>query len=400
METLGGSSTGTSYSTGHWETTNGWASYSTKTTGTEVSSRSGWSLSRSIIPGFHRKKREGKLLGYGWYNHYQYQYESPSVTLLLTRISNPLNQCKFIIGGDFAAMDSILGGDVLRDAANSADVRPAVQQAVASLSSKQFDLGVFAGELRQNMLMFASLANRAANIIAVTRVAQDEIQRQRRTIIRYPSKQLRVKRKVRSYTGRYLAAEFGWIPLYRDIQSFIESANIESRKTRYFSTGTGNGFNVPRTFSASGTFHTGSSSATGESSLSVSVRGRAAADIVLPRFRVNPLEVAWEVIPYSFVADWFFTVGRALVAASNTLASRQLASCGSILVSGSGAISTNWIGNSSYSGGASRTMTGSAELKLRFPMSPPFYPVPRIRVGYQQVVDALALLGQAMVKRR
>lgn len=399
MENLGNSSLSGSFTSGHWDTTNGWATQTTDYTGNHNTVSSGWSLSRSNIPGFHRKKRNGELLGYGWYDRYEYHYESPSATILLTKNSNPNYQCKHVVGAYHAFLDNVMGAAILRSVAASADARPAVQQAVASLSSKQFDLGVFAGELRQNMLMFSQLARRTATVISVTRAAQEEMRKQRRRRASLPRSE-RAKLNARAHSGRYLAVRFGWIPLYRDIQSFVESAAIDSKSSRYFGKGSGPGFGTSRTWSTSGSFHHGTSVSSAEANISLQVQGLAAADIRLPRFRVNPLEIAWERIPYSFVVDWFLTVGRSLVAASNVLASRRLVSCGSIFVEANGTAQNTWTAGSGWSGTANQYSTGSSELKLRAPMAPPLYPVPRVRVGFAQVVDSLALLVQAISKRR
>lgn len=48
----------------------------------------------------------------------------------------------------------------------------------------------------------------------------------------------------------------------------------------------------------------------------INVRGAVIADFLPPRIQLNPFVTGWEVIPYSFVVDWFINVGKALDALS------------------------------------------------------------------------------------
>lgn len=58
-------------------------------------------------------------------------------------------------------------------------------------------------------------------------------------------------------------------------------------------------------------------------------RGSVSADIDVPDFRFNPLLTGWEVIPFSFVLDWFIGVGQSIAAASfQYLATASSASTG------------------------------------------------------------------------
>lgn len=122
---------------------------------------------------------------------------------------------------------------------------------------------------------------------------------------------------------------------------------------------------------------------------------------------LNPISIAWELTPYSFVVDWFIDIGGYLRAAESTLI------YGDNFVNGymSETWRTTWV--NTLSGSASRpadpstsdTITASGGGRetskkrtvltaLPFPDFPPFNP----RLGSSRLISAAALLGQFLKK--
>jgi hypothetical protein len=63
--------------------------------------------------------------------------------------------------------------------------------------------------------------------------------------------------------------------------------------------------------------------------IDISIKGSIAADIKPARFRANVFDTAWELIPYSFVVDWFIGVGTWIQAMSlEALATENVAAGG------------------------------------------------------------------------
>lgn len=111
----------------------------------------------------------------------------------------------------------------------------------------------------------------------------------------------------------------------------------------------------------------------------------------------NPLQLAWELLPYSFVVDWFVPIGSAL-------------SCKDFAngISWKSGSSSNWLDcqtettESDYlAPGVSASVFGSNHLKRldrEVLASPPSVPLPHMRVPFpssDKVLDSLALLRNA-----
>lgn len=118
--------------------------------------------------------------------------------------------------------------------------------------------------------------------------------------------------KEKELANRWLEYSFGWKPLMADIYGFTEEINQSLRE----------GF--PRYEATSQTVRKGSNSATigrfgtsfhsFEETVSMRVKARyqvknAAVKRLSQLGITNPLEVAWELVPFSFVIDWFIPVG-------------------------------------------------------------------------------------------
>jgi hypothetical protein len=51
-------------------------------------------------------------------------------------------------------------------------------------------------------------------------------------------------------------------------------------------------------------------------SVTIGVRGAVTADVIVSRFVANPIKTAWELIPWSFIADWYINMGTFIDAMS------------------------------------------------------------------------------------
>lgn len=116
--------------------------------------------------------------------------------------------------------------------------------------------------------------------------------------------------KVSDVSGRWLELQYGWLPLVSDV---YQAALAWSKRN-----------DPPRLIRVSSSlkrqvFQDASQSPTFWSSIGpVSVRSRIIAELreglSVPRQLglTNPLDIIWELIPYSFVIDWFLPIGSYL----------------------------------------------------------------------------------------
>jgi len=114
----------------------------------------------------------------------------------------------------------------------------------------------------------------------------------------------------------WLEGRYGWRPLYHDLRNLVEAINaMDDRRTRYSeragtTTKIGSQYTTPRV-STGCTFDLVRSD-----EWEISCRGSVVADIEVSGFRTSPIATAYEVIPLSFVVDWFVNIGQWLDAAS------------------------------------------------------------------------------------
>lgn len=125
------------------------------------------------------------------------------------------------------------------------------------------------------------------------------------------------KLDTKDISSQWLAIQYGWKPLLNDVYNSAKafehlSAPPRTRKVRasYSISGRGNASTSPSNWSANSRRRI-----TYRLELTISENLASA-----PRSLglLNPLQVAWELVPFSFVADWFIPVGDYLNAVTAT----------------------------------------------------------------------------------
>jgi hypothetical protein len=113
----------------------------------------------------------------------------------------------------------------------------------------------------------------------------------------------------------------------------------------------------------------------------------------------SPVNTAWEVIPFSFVADWFVSVGDVLKAWTVLVYAQETTSSWgwNFEESGHMYVTNPVIGTGAYATSpfsASGSADSKCTLKRRIPLgSPSLFPRIRLRMGAKNVIDAAALLS-------
>lgn len=125
----------------------------------------------------------------------------------------------------------------------------------------------------------------------------------------------------RTAANTWLEVQYGWKPMLNDVKNAAEAlaeANLRNGEQETFSTRSS--IKVERRIFESYTAQAGQGFQNDIlTTVNMSRRGvwrfkRKAADLPGLFGLVNPFEVVWEIIPFSFVADWFLPIGNYLSA--------------------------------------------------------------------------------------
>lgn len=244
-------------------------------------------------------------------------------------------------------------------------------EAASRLATRYFDAGTFVAELRETIMSFKGLLRRFITLL--TRPDFDKV------------------------VNAWLEFRYAWRPLYGDIQSFIKTVNRPRRKFPLYKERTGRSL----TYSE----HTKTPMESDRYDLyvdlnvNVSARGNVYSKHAPAAFRVMPLTTAWELIPLSFVIDWFFSVGDALTRLEGYVEFPDLMSSGGYYLDYNINVVTTDFRLSTVSGPFKCTATGHGWAKGRHPASSS----PNVKfnphLGIAELIDLLAIARQLLFKK-
>jgi len=207
---------------------------------------------------------------------------------------------------------------------------------------------------------------------------------------------LKLPKNWKSAANDWLEWRYGWRQLLFDIRNINELiSSFNDKRSRYVERV---GYSNTSTATSSSSYNWGILDVVVTTTLNttISSRGSVVADIVIPKLSINPFVTAWEVIPLSFVIDWFISVGKAISALSFlAFQTNYAASCGckvtceviSSLVAGAyhyNVTSCNlWRSSSSIN-----------SLEVRLPSSVPLLPRLTVNLNSLKIMDLLSLVIQ------
>jgi hypothetical protein len=129
-----------------------------------------------------------------------------------------------------------------------------------------------------------------------------------------------------------------------------------------------------------------------QSEIDVSVRGTVAADIKPPTFSFNPLVTAWELLPFSFILDWFIGIGQWLASMSFLTFAEKWAAAGGFKVTIDRTIETTIDFAPDYSGERYLFSLARSELVTRTPTSVSLTPQIRVNLDEFKYLDLVSLI--------
>lgn len=246
-----------------------------------------------------------------------------------------------------------------------------VTACAAKIQNSGFDALTFLAELKKTWNMFSNMAYRFVNLARG----------------KPPNVSL----------NEWLEGRYGWRPFLHDMADLSDALmKLDKDKRTRLSERVGNTARWTRNVTiAQGTGGFYQYNYTALDEIECSVRASIAADIDVQAFAFDPIRTAWELVPYSFVIDWFINVGQSLAAAEFLYGAKQ---------------STASFG---YKITMNRTVTGvltpltgvtflnvaaggfeKSTLERRTPTSVSVYPSINVNLDKLKIFDLLALLIQ------
>lgn len=238
------------------------------------------------IPNFKKRKKAGELLPHTpWQQGEAQEFEITPGRWFTRHVSNP---------AVFAEWDPYVEHLPTGFTPPDVDLTPAtysLQKAASEIYSQGLDALTFAAELPKTGQMITDFGKKLQNL----------------------SRGLSRKRIL----SAWLEGRYGWRTLAYDARDIYHAVAEMDHKREVWSER--QGLSLKRTITdsqplVSATNNTAYLNSSIE--LSESIRGSISARISVSRFRLNPLETLWELVPLSFVLDWVYDVGTAIRALS------------------------------------------------------------------------------------
>lgn len=207
---------------------------------------------------------------------------------------------------------------------------------------------------------------------------------------------MRIPSNWRALSSDWLSGRYGWRVLYYDILSLNKAIKNLNNTRKRFSEKVGNTTTTRVTTVPAAPIHSTSCSIAHEVQdiIKVGVHGSVTADIEIADFQFNPLRTAWELIPLSFVIDWFLSIGQSLAAASFMLTASEYTASAGYRVSMTRNYHTNVTVNPGYGANVSYSGYCNASLEVRTPTSVSLTPHFQVKLDVMKVIDLLALVIQ------
>lgn len=199
--------------------------------------------------------------------------------------------------------------------------------------------------------------------------------------------------------NQWLEGRYGWRILVFEMFELMETLNEFSKVQRErYKNRAGAGDTTTSMWTSTWTGGYGDYSVGFIDKVEWSVRGNIIADVKPPKFTFNPIKTGWEVIPYSFVVDWFVNIGNFLDSLSFlALTSKYVASKGySIRVTRTSS-NVDLIAKSGWTTNAATHSSSYVwERTVRVPTTVPLSPSIAVRLNAYKVADLVALVLQLL----
>lgn len=328
------------------------------------------------VEGYHKLKREGHLIPLTpWY-----KYSSRMSWTARLHYSQPSVPYNWKTDANWSHPISLTPYDILEAAmvsiADSKDTTRYVQAAAASIYSSKFDALTFLAEFHKTVGMFQNAVSQLARLAITYRKAKKGLVDPAQTL-----------------GNLYLEYRYGWRILYYDMVDISDAlANLGLKRERFSQrTGAKSNSSTSTNYQYNGPAYQFTVNMIEE--LKISLRGTVVADIEPPNFAFNPLTTSWELIPFSFIVDWFIGIGTWLETLSFMFLQTSHVAAGGIDISlKRSMVLTNKTASAGYSIVIMEAQCVSeALLRMRNPQSVSNFPLVRVNLDVPKVFDLLAI---------
>lgn len=184
------------------------------------------------------------------------------------------------------------------------DAMSKLQEIASRLYTRGMDLGTSLAELHKTVHMVRNVGWSLGRLVKAIRVPTGV-----KSDTRY---------RLDAAASLWLEGRYGWRILSFELQDLYKAVTAwDNSRVRF--KGSGKGGSTTWTSNSTYTWPAGAQynafTVYTARTYTQEMRAGIIADLSPPRFMINPLVTGWEIIPFSFVLDWFFSVGDAIGAA-------------------------------------------------------------------------------------
>lgn len=248
-----------------------------------------------------------------------------------------------------------------------------VQAAAAKIYGRGWDALTFIAELSQTINMFQNIVQRMNHYVTTGKLHK-----------------------------MWLEGRYGWRTLLYDMQDIekVISSLDDGRKRYRESIGTTEQIVVDDWPLPDLVYGSRTISFSRNASLTVGHRGTVVADISPPKVMFNPIQTAWEKIPYSFIMDWVVNVGEWIASMSFLALSTDYKAGAGLYAQYQQVVSVDsQVWNPGYSGnGMNFQSQATVNFTLRRPASVSLSPFFRWNLDVTKIMDLVALFISKFTK--
>lgn len=330
-------------------------------------------------PGYFARKKRGDILPFTDF----FQYQAQTLTRAYSNTWETSSTVSDTVKGsgsntlqneyEVTEYDISYGHGLLDDV----DAGPYLQDAAAAITGAGMDTLTFLAELHKVRRMFLNVVQRLGKLAA------------------RPG-------DVFHLSSLWLEGRYGWRTLRFDLISLDHAVrNFDSSRKR-FTESRGTTYSYTTRVMGDSSTSAGVYTTYRDENIEIGVRGSICADISPARFRASAVTTAWELLPWSFVIDWLFSVGSMLESAQ-FLATVDNYAAGTGLKAMADVQYT--VGNLRRAAGVtswsfSRNQREAGEWIYRKPARVSLNPQSRLKFDVWKGVDSLALVVQQIAKLR
>jgi hypothetical protein len=199
---------------------------------------------------------------------------------------------------------------------------------------------------------------------------------------------------IKGKSSDWLSYRYGWRTLIYDLQDLNKAIiGLDSGRKRY-SERAGTTYSQVATNAWDEAKSHGTRHHIVDDKIEFRLSGSVVADITVPQFQFNPLQTGWEIIPFSFVVDWFIGIGKCLSAWSFLSLETSYAASYGIQVTLDRTYNRSITFGGDYSGEDYQTGESKTVACRRVPCRIPYLPQHRLNLNPFKILDMIGLIIQ------